>query len=177
MFDPDPDHMQRRVSDWAQGFADKAAQVYVMRAQVEHIQACASSPDGAVRVTVDSRGLLTDLSFTDRIHEIRPPELAAQVMTCLQRAQQQLAAKVQHTMQTTVQDEPRLVADVVSSYRHRFGEDLGQSSGTADPGVLGLGAIEEDNPPLRTVAPSTPGRRATDRQVVEEYFADRGYLS
>jgi hypothetical protein len=59
MFDPDPDHMQRRVSDWAQGFADKAAQVYVMRAQVEHIQACASSPDGAVRVTVDSRGLLT----------------------------------------------------------------------------------------------------------------------
>jgi DNA-binding protein YbaB len=177
MFDPDPDHVQRRVSAWARGFADKAAQVDVMRAQVEQIQASASTPDGAVRVTVDSRGLLTDVSFTDRIRETKPAELAAQVMTCLQRAQQQLAAKVQHTMQTTVGDVPRLVADVVSSYRHRFGEELSRSSGTADSGMLGLGAIEEDNPPHRTVAPSTPGRLVTDRQVDEEYFADRGYLS
>ena len=177
MFDPDPEHMQRRVSEWAQGFADKAARVQAMRAQVEQIQACASSPDGAVRVTVDSRGVLTDLSFTDKIREIRPPELAAQVMTCLRGAQQQLAAKVRHTMQTTVEDEPRLIDDVVSSYRDRFGEDQSRSSGTADPGVLGLGAIDDDNPPPGGVAPGRPGRRTTDQQVDEEYFADRGYLS
>lgn len=176
MFDPDPHHMQRSMSDWAQGFADKAAQVAVMRAQVDQIQAWASSPDGAVRVAVDSRGVLTDLSFTDKIREIRPPELAAQVMTCLRRAQQQLAVKVHHAMQTTVGDEPRLVDDVMASYRDRFGEDLSQSSGTSDPGVLGLGAIEDDNLLPRTVARRAP-RRATDQQVDEEYFADRGYLS
>lgn len=176
MFDHDPEHMQRRVSDWARGFADKAAQVQGMRAQVEQIQARASSSDGAVSVTVDSHGVLTDLSFTDKIRGIRPPELAAQVMTCLRRAQQQLAAKVQHTMQATVGDEPRLIDNVVSSYRDRFGEDQSRSSGTADPGVLGLGVIEDDNPPPWAVAPGRPGRRTTD-QVDEEYFADRDYLS
>jgi hypothetical protein len=42
--------------------------------------------------------------------------------------------------------------------------------------VLGLGAIEDDNLLPRTVARRAP-RRATDQQVDEEYFADRGYLS
>jgi DNA-binding protein YbaB len=176
VFDPDPDPMQRRVSDWAQGFAERAVQVKVMRAQVDQIQAWASSPDGAVRVTVDSHGVLTGLSLTDKICEVKPPELAAQVMACLRQAQQQLAAKVRHAMQTTVGNEPQLLEAVVNGYRDRFGEDLSQSSGTPDPGVLGLGAIEDDNPLPRTVAPRAPGR-ATDQRADEEYFADRGYLS
>jgi DNA-binding protein YbaB len=178
MFDADPDHLQRRVSDWAQGFTDKAAKVQVMRAHVEQIQACASSPDGAVRITVDSHGVLTDLSFTDRIRDIRPPELATQVLTCLRRAQQQLAGKVQQAMQIAVGDEPQLVDNVVSSYRNRFGQDISQLNCTpADPGVLGLGALEDDSPPPRTVAPSRPRPRAADQHADDEYFADRGYLS
>lgn len=174
MFDTDPDRMQRRVSEWAQGFADKAAQAKVMRAQVEQIQAAATSSDGAVRVTVDSHGVLTDLAFTDKIREMRPPELAGQVMACLQRAQQQLAPKVREAMLATVGGEPQLVDNVVSSYRERFGEDLSQPTSAADPGTLGLGAIEEDSPPLQ---PSRHRRPAPAQQADEEYFADRGYLS
>jgi DNA-binding protein YbaB len=173
MFDTDPDRMQHHVSEWAQGFADKAAQAKIMRAQVEQIQATATSPDGAVRVTVDSHGLLTDLAFTDMIREVRPAELAAQVMACLQRAQQQLAPKVRETMQATVGGEQQLVDNVVSSYRERFGEDLSRPS-AADPGMLGLGAIDEDDPPPRA---SRHRRPAPAQQADEEYFADRGYLS
>jgi DNA-binding protein YbaB len=126
MFDTDPDQMQQRVSQWAQGFADMAAKAKVMRALVEQIQASASSPDGAVRVTVDSHGVLTDLAFTDAIRDMRPPELAAQVMACLRRAQQQLAPKVREAMLATVGGEQQLVANVVSSYRERFGRTSAQ---------------------------------------------------
>jgi DNA-binding protein YbaB len=174
MFDTDRKRMQHHVSEWAQGFADKAAQAKIMRARVERIQATATSSDGAVRVTVDSHGLLTDVAFTDIIRETRPAELSAQVMACLQRAQQQLAPKVRETMQATVGGEQELVDNVVSSYRERFGEDLSRPSSAADPGMLGLGAIEEDDPPPRT---SRHRRPAPAQQADEEYFADRGYLS
>ncbi|HYZ35529.1 MAG TPA: YbaB/EbfC family nucleoid-associated protein [Pseudonocardiaceae bacterium] len=171
MFDTDPDQMERRVTQWAQGFADKAAKVKAMRAQVEQIQGCASSPDGAVRVTVDSHGVLTDLVFTDKIREIRPPELAAQVMTYLRRAQQQLAPKVREVMLATVGGEQQLVDNVVSSYRERFGEDLSPPSSAADPGVLQLGAMDS---PLR---PGRHHRQVPAGQPDDEYFANRGYLS
>lgn len=171
MLDTNPDGMQRRVAEWAQGFADKAAKVKVMRAQVEQIQACASSPDAAVRVTVDSRGVLTDLTFTDKIREMRPPELAAQVMACLRRAQQQLAPKVREAMQATVGGEQQLLDNVVASYHQRFGAEATPPSSTADPGVLRLGAVD---PPPR---PTTCRRPAPAQPVDEEYFADRGYLS
>src|SRR5437588_968776 len=174
MFDTDRNRMQHRVSEWAQGFADKAAQARIMRAQVEQSQAVATSSDGAIRVTVDSHGVLTDLAFTDMIREMRPPELAAQVMGCLRRAQQQLAPKVRETMQAAVGGERQLVDNVVSSYRERFGEDLSRPSSAPDPGTLGLGAIDEDDPPPR---PSRHRRPAPARQDDEEYFAARGYLS
>src|ERR671933_277618 len=167
MFDTDPDQMQQRVSQWAQGFADTAAKAKVMRARVEQIQASASSPDGAVRVTVDSHGVLTGLAFTDTIRDMRPPELAAQVMACLRRAQQQLAPKVREAMLATVGGEQQLVDNVVSSYRERFGENLS----AADPGVLRLGAIAPPPQPSRYRCP-TPTQPPD-----EEYFADRGYLS
>jgi DNA-binding protein YbaB len=171
MFDADPDEMPRRLSQWAQGFADKAEQFHAMRSQVEQVQVSESSRDGAVRVTVDSRGALSELAFTDRIREVSPPELAAQVMACVRRAQQQLAPLVQDAMQATVGSENLLVDNVVSGYRERFGDNPDRRSPAPDPMVLGVGVIEDDNPPPR------PRRqpRATPPDD-EEYFADRDYL-
>ncbi|MDQ2788502.1 MAG: hypothetical protein DLM60_11660 [Pseudonocardiales bacterium] len=175
MFDTDPDEMERRLSKWAQGFADKAEQFKAMRSHVEQVQVTESSRDGTVRVTVDSRGALTGLAFTDRIREASPPELAAAVMSCLRRAQQQLAPLVQETMQATVGGDDPVVDKVVSGYQERFGEDLGQRSSGPDPMVLGLGVIEDDNPPQNySQAPRRQPRAAPPDD--EEYFADRGYL-
>ena len=168
MYDTDPDEMERRLSQWTQGFAEKAKQFHAMRTQVEQVAVTESSRDGAVRVTVDSRGLLTDLALTDRIREMSPPELAVQVMACLRRAQQQLAPLVQDAMQATVGGDEPVVEKVVSGYRERFGEDLSMAPDTM---VLGLGAIEDDTAPP---PPRRPPRAAPPED--EEYFADRGYL-
>jgi DNA-binding protein YbaB len=172
MYDTDPTEMERRLSQWTQGFAEKAKQFHAMRTQVEQVQVTESSRDGAVRVTVDSRGMLTDLALNDRIREMSPPELAMQVMACLRRAQQQLAPLVQDAMQATVGGDEPVVEKVVSGYRERFGEDLSTAS---DPMVLGLGAIEDDAAPQRySPPPRRPPRAAPPED--EEYFADRGYL-
>jgi DNA-binding protein YbaB len=162
MFDTDRNRMQHRVSEWAQGFADKAAQARIMRAQVEQIQAVATSSDGAIRVTVDSHGVLTDLAFTDMIHEMRPAELAAQVMRCLRRAQQQLAPKVRETMQATVGGEQQLVDNVVSSYRERFGEDLSQPAARQIQGCWGWARSTKTTrrlAPAGIAAQQLPGRK------------------
>ncbi|PZS27462.1 MAG: hypothetical protein DLM61_16615 [Pseudonocardiales bacterium] len=175
MFDTDPDQMERRLSQWAKGFSDKAEQFHAMRTYVEQVQVTESSRDGAVRVTVDSRGTLTDLAFTDRIRELSPPELATQVIACLRRAQQQLAPLVQDAMQATVGGEEPLVDAVVSSYRERFGEDLSRHSAEPDPMVLGLGVIEDENPHQHYPPPPRRQPRAAPPDD-EEYFADRDYL-
>ncbi len=185
MFDTGSDQMEQRLSQWAQGFADKAAQFHAMRVQVEQVQITEVSADGAVRVTVDSTGALSDLVFNDRIRDLSPPEVAAQVMGCLRRAQRQLAPRVQEAMQATVGDEDPLAERVVSGYRDRFGEDLFAPSRGADPGVLGLGVIEEDpviegrelrHYPDKHPEPPRRHRRAEPPED-GDYFADRGYLS
>ncbi|MDT7597326.1 MAG: hypothetical protein QOJ06_2872 [Pseudonocardiales bacterium] len=171
MYDTDPDEMERRLSQWTQEFAAKAKQFHAMRTQVERVAVTESSRDGAVRVTVDSRGMLTDLALTDRIRDMSPPELAVQVMACLRRAQQQLAPLVQDAMQATVGGDEPVVEKVVSGYRERFGEDLSMAP---DPMVLGLGAIEDDIAQRYSPPPRRPPRAAPPED--EEYFADRGYL-
>jgi DNA-binding protein YbaB len=171
MYDTDPDEMERRLSQWTQEFAAKAKQFHAMRTQVERVAVTESSRDGAVRVTVDSRGMLTDLALTDRIRDMSPPELAVQVMACLRRAQQQLAPLVQDAMQATVGGDEPVVEKVVSGYRERFGEDLSMAP---DPTVLGLGAIEDDTAQRYSPPPRRPPRAAPPED--EEYFADRGYL-
>ncbi len=86
MFGTDPDQVERRVSQWAGQFADRAERFESMRVQVEQISVTESSADGAVRVTVDSTGSPTELLLSDKIRGMAPPEVAAQVMACLRRS-------------------------------------------------------------------------------------------
>ena len=171
MFGTDPDQVERQLTRWAQGFADKAERFSAMRAQVEQIQVTESSTDGAVRVTIDSSGAPIDLTLTDKIDGMPPPEVAALVMACMRRAQQQLTGRVQEAMAATVGGEEQVIERVVSGYRQRFGEDQQDRLGP-DPGLLGLGAIEEDDPPPRPIRRRPHAAPGGD----EEDFGDRNYL-
>ncbi|HEY6424638.1 MAG TPA: YbaB/EbfC family nucleoid-associated protein [Pseudonocardiaceae bacterium] len=172
MFGTDPDEAQRQLSQWAQGFADKAEQFGAMRAQVEQVQVTESSTDGAVRVTVDSSGALTDLALTDKIRDMASSEVAAQVMACTRRAQQRLAGRVREAMAATVGGEQQVIEHVVSGYRERYGEDQQDRHGP-DPGILGLGMIDDDPP---RYPPPAEMRRHPAPPRDEDDFSDRNYL-
>lgn len=173
MFGTDPDQVERQLSQWAQGFADQAGRFGAMRAQVEQIQVTESSTDGAVRVTIDASGAPIDLAFTDKIGGMPPPEVAAQVMTCMRRAQRQLTGRVQEAMVATVGDADQVIENVVEGYRQRFGEDQ-PGRPAPDPGVLGLGVIEDDPPRYPPPPPARRSRAAPGGD--DENFGDRHYL-
>lgn len=148
MFGTDPDQAERQISQWSQGFTDKAEQFSAMRAQVEQIEVTESSPDGAVRVTIDSSGAPIDLALTSKISGMPPSEVAAVVMDCMRRAQRQLAGQVHHAMAATVGAEEPLVGHVVSGYQQRVGENQ-EDRTEPNPEVLDLDALDPSEPPNR----------------------------
>ncbi len=144
MFGTDPDQIQQRVSQWAQQFADRAQRFEAMRVQVEQIRVTESTADGAVRVTVDSTGSPTDLALSNKIHAMSPPEVAAQIMRCLRRAQGRLAERVRAAMTATVGDDEQVVEHVVAGYRARF-PDQRPENAAPDPGMARPGRNGDDD--------------------------------
>jgi hypothetical protein len=86
-----------------------------------------ASTDGMVRVSVDARGVPTELTLTDRARGANPARLSAELMTCLRRAQHTLATQVQDLVATSVLgNEDAAAAQIVASYRGRFGDPAGR---------------------------------------------------
>ncbi len=174
MFGTDPDQAERPISQWVQGFTNKAERFDAMRAQLEQIKVTESSADGAVQVTIDSSGAPIDLALTSKISGMPPSEVAAVVTDCMRRAQRQLAGQVRHAMTATVDAEEPVVEQVVSGYRQRFGEDQGERA-EPDPGVLERGAADpreiSDESPQRTTSSYHPAPGAG-----KEGFGDRNDL-
>jgi hypothetical protein len=165
MFGTDPDQAERQISQWAQGFTDKAERFGATRAQAEQIQVTESSADGAVRVTIDSSGAPIDLALSSKISGMPPSEVAAVVMDCMRRAQRQLAGQLRHAMAATVGAEEPVIEHVVSGCRQRFGEDQEEDRTEPDPGVH-----DDDSPQHPTSRyHAAPG-------ADEDDFGDRNYL-
>lgn len=62
--------------------------------QMSEMVATEASVDGAVQVSVDARGLPTELILTDRARGVDPARLSAELMSCLRRAHSTLAGRV-----------------------------------------------------------------------------------
>lgn len=84
--------------------------------QMSQLVATEASVDGAVRVSVDARGLPTELILTDRARGVDPARLSAELMSCLRRAHGTLAGRVSTPMTSsapsiaTGDDDPSLSA-------------------------------------------------------------------
>src|SRR5215211_7244477 len=158
-----PEETERRVEQWAAEFAAKADRYQQMQQQISQVSAAESSADGAVRVTVDSAGIVTDLVLSDRAGSLRPQQLAAQILEVMRRAQSRLTDRVQQVMQDTVGDDEATVRAVVASYEQRFPVPPPPSpAGYADD--LRIGDVEDDEPrrPPSPPAQPRPQRRPDD---------------
>ena len=62
--------------------------------QMSQLVVTEASADGTVRVSVDGRGVPTELILTDRARGVDPARLSAELMSCLQRAHSKLAGRV-----------------------------------------------------------------------------------
>ncbi|GLY66741.1 YbaB/EbfC family nucleoid-associated protein [Amycolatopsis taiwanensis] len=124
----DPDEVERRIGQWAAGFAAKAERYEAAQARVEQLRSSATSPDGAVRVTVRSDGSLTDVQFTERIRALPLAELSAAILTTMRSAQAKVVEQVGETMSEELGDEDAQTrAVMMDQLRARFPEPDGDA--------------------------------------------------
>jgi DNA-binding protein YbaB len=136
----DPDEAQRRIDQWAQGFAAKAERYQAAQARTEQLRLTASSGDGAVRVTVGADGTVTDLVFSNKARSFPLEELSAQILSTMRRAQAGIASRVSEVMAEQLgEEDPQTRSLLLDNLRSRF----------PDPDV----DPEEEPPPAPDPAP------------------------
>jgi DNA-binding protein YbaB len=152
----DPDEAERRIQQWAQGFAEKAQRYQEVQAQTEQLRLSASSPDGRIKVTVRADGSVTDLEFTDKIRSMPPNELAAQILSTMHRAQADIASKVGETMAATLGDEDQQTRSMMlDNLRERFPEQP-EDEVEEETSSKWDGPAEDDETPAPPAAPAAP---------------------
>jgi DNA-binding protein YbaB len=152
----DPDEAERRIQQWAQGFAEKAQRYQEVQAQTEQLRLSASSPDGRIKVTVRADGSVTDLEFTDKIRSMPPNELAAQILSTMHRAQADIASKVGETMAATLGDEDQQTRSMMlDNLRERFPEQP-EDEVEEETSSKWDGPADEDETPAPPAAPAAP---------------------
>ncbi|RSM34398.1 YbaB/EbfC family DNA-binding protein [Amycolatopsis balhimycina DSM 5908] len=160
----DPDETIRRMDDWAAGFAVKAQKYQAAQEQTERLRLTASSPDGAVSVTVGADGTVTDLTFSNKVKSFPLEELSRQILTTMRRAQAGIADRVAGVMAEQLGDEDRETRTLLlDNLRGRFSDPdepddqpAPGEPGPVPPSPAGGAAVPPAAPPA-----SAPRRRPT----------------
>jgi DNA-binding protein YbaB len=119
----DPEAVKERVEQWAQGFAAKAERYQAAQAATEQVRLSASSSDGSVQVTVRADGTVTDLQFTEKIRAMPLPEISAQILATMRKAQSGIADRVGEVVAAQLGDEDQQTrAVMLGELRDRFPE-------------------------------------------------------
>jgi hypothetical protein len=75
-----------------QASVDKAHKAYAFREEVDLLRGRGAV--GSTRATVDATGLLLAIEFDDRVHDLTPEALSAEVMAAVRVAQGEVAGQV-----------------------------------------------------------------------------------
>ncbi|HEY7596261.1 MAG TPA: YbaB/EbfC family nucleoid-associated protein [Actinophytocola sp.] len=94
----DHDEVLRTLREQASGIEARAER---LRAGLAAASATASSPDGAVTVTLSPTGALQDISFSAKAAGHKPEALGPLVMSAVRAAQRQVSAKLTDSLRDT----------------------------------------------------------------------------
>lgn len=87
----DPDSVLRELQQQVENLETKAAE---LRTELANASATATSPDGAVTVTLSPTGALKDITFSAAVATHSPAELGPLVMRTVQAAQRDVSNRV-----------------------------------------------------------------------------------
>ncbi|WP_020667015.1 YbaB/EbfC family nucleoid-associated protein [Amycolatopsis nigrescens] len=170
-FSRDPDEAQARVDEWAQGFARKAQRYQAAQAEAEQIRLTASNGDGSVRVTVRADGSVTDLEFANKARTMPLPELSAQILTTMRRAQADIAGRVGEVMAEQLGDEDLETRTVMlDSLRSRFPDPDAEDEPAPEPPAAEPPATPEPGGQARPsdAGPSGAAKNPTNTEDSED---------
>jgi len=158
-FNP-PDPVQS-LDDWSAQLQRKAQRYGQFQHRLDELTITRSSDDGRVRIEVDSNGVPTDITLTDRAKGAEPAELTRAINGTLRAAQAQLRTEVESLAGEIVGDD-QPVNNILSQYQARF-PDVEQSEGAAEPehNELRIGRLDDEpeQPDAGEMEPQPPSRR------------------
>ncbi|TQM79351.1 YbaB/EbfC DNA-binding family protein [Saccharothrix saharensis] len=174
MIDPHPTKAAEELDKWAAGLEQRAQRYRDLQQQMDATNASAASPDGSVRVTVDSNGVPTDIALSDRTRGAEPTALSGQIMAALHNAQAKLRQQVQALVAATVPADDEPARNLVAQYQQRFPHEVVEpDTGREVHREMRIGRVEDDVPP----PPSPrPPRRAPGDNGPDDGWEDRSFL-
>jgi DNA-binding protein YbaB len=114
------DDAEEWLRSWTAQASARAEAAQQMSERVAGLTSTATVADGAIKVTVAGSGVLVGLELDDRVQRLPGRDLAAQIMTAVQKAQSGLNAKVAVVVQETVGPESETGQAVLGSFERRF---------------------------------------------------------
>jgi YbaB/EbfC DNA-binding family protein len=90
-----------------------------VRDRVAGLAVTERSPDGAVEVTVDRDGAVTNLKFLDPARRLQPSALSSTAMHCIRRAQGRLGEQYEQIVRSVTGDDES-GRRMVARYRQRY---------------------------------------------------------
>jgi DNA-binding protein YbaB len=160
MTDPLSDTV-RIIDNWEREAAVKAERFQAMSQQVEQISITESVADGAVSVTVGHNGIPTDIAMTDGVRGMAPPEIAANVMAAIRKAQSRYPARLAEILVETVGEEDPASQHILATAERNFPPQEEEEADDEEP--MRFSDVEEDEqPPAAPPRPSRPAPRDDD---------------
>jgi hypothetical protein len=139
-------------ADWQQQVAENAKRYQQLNERVSHLSITEKSRDGMVVVTVSATGVLTDLVLKERWHPVPEPELAGQIMECLQRAKAKIPDLVAKVIEETLGEQDSSAHLIVADARRSFPEP------PPDPTSRAAWRMAEPPPPPPKPEPRAVGK-------------------
>lgn len=121
-FGGDAAHTEQELKRWSADVAATARRYEDISHEVAALTVRESSRDNVVEVTVDARGVLTDLHIADRARDLTGQELTALVLGTMRRAQHRISERVADLLAPMADRDPQTVRTLVDGYQQRFPE-------------------------------------------------------
>ncbi|TNH24925.1 YbaB/EbfC family nucleoid-associated protein [Micromonospora orduensis] len=114
------DAADRRLDEWETSLAEQASRATTLSTRLRAITGTATSPDGAVEVTVDSNGLLADLRLDERIRQQSATRTARQITDTTRVAHADLLKRLTGTTVEILGAGDPTGQAIIDSYRRRL---------------------------------------------------------
>ena len=161
------------IASYQQEVAEIAARAEEAKERIKNLTGTATSPDGAVTVTVSGAGALKDVSFGGAADRVPRAQLAGAIMAAARQAQAQASQQILAIMEPLVgedSDAMRFVREQIPSPDVEPEDELEQSY----PGAPEFDDEPSSTPPRPEQRPARPRQSGVDD---EDDFADGSPLN
>jgi DNA-binding protein YbaB len=150
------DASEQMVDNWTKQIQESAARYQAMAERVQGQSVTERSKDGSVLVTVNSKGLLTNLAIAEGAGGKRMAEVSGEIMKLVQLAQSRIPALLEQAMAETIGTQDQTANTMLAEASSTFPAPPPDTEPPAPQRDLRFVPEDEEPPPPRPPVPPTP---------------------